>query len=198
MVAWKDWSAPSLTEAETGESKTAMSLDTVTPAVEDLDESVWLVAVTWTFPPEGRSAGAVNSPSGEMVPTCGEPPAMPLTLQKTDMSEVLVTVAEKGSVLPSNTVPELGAMVMVICGGGGGVVEPPGPLEQAVMETPRPRRKIVRAVRQRTRGLRVEKPCFERDCQRGRMEFAIADEGPAKERDDFDVASASFARVCIY
>ena len=71
---------------------------------------------------------------------------MPLTLQKTEMSEELVTVAEKGNVLPSKTVPELGTMVTVICGGGGGV-EPPGPLAQAVMQTPRARRKIVRAVR---------------------------------------------------
>jgi len=46
-----------------------MSLETVTPAVEDLEESAWLVAVTCTFPPGGRSAGAVKSPSAEMVPT---------------------------------------------------------------------------------------------------------------------------------
>jgi len=45
-----------------------MSLETVTPAVEDLEESAWLVAVTCTFPSEGRSAGAVKSPSAEMVP----------------------------------------------------------------------------------------------------------------------------------
>ena len=46
-----------------------MSLETVTPAVEDLLESAWLVAVTCDFPPGGRSAGAVKRPSGEMVPT---------------------------------------------------------------------------------------------------------------------------------
>ena len=123
MVAWNDCSAPSSTEAETGESETAMSLEIVTPAVEDLEGSAWLVAVTWTFPPEGRSAGAVKSPSGEMVPICGEPPAMPLTLQKTEVSDEFVTVAEKESVLPSSTVPELGVMLTAICGGGG-VVEP--------------------------------------------------------------------------
>jgi len=71
---------------------------------------------------------------------------MPLTLQKTELSEELVTVAEKERVLPSNTVPELGAMVIVICGGGG-VVEPPGLLAQAVSDTPRATRKIVQAVR---------------------------------------------------
>ena len=67
-VAWKDCSAPSSTDEETGESETAMSLETVTPAVEDLVESAWLVAVICTFPPGGRSAGEVKSPSGEMVP----------------------------------------------------------------------------------------------------------------------------------
>ena len=39
MLAWKDCSAPSSTEEETGESETAMSLETVTPAIEDLEES---------------------------------------------------------------------------------------------------------------------------------------------------------------
>ena len=39
MLAWKDCSAPSSTEEETGESETAMSLETVTPATEDLEES---------------------------------------------------------------------------------------------------------------------------------------------------------------
>jgi hypothetical protein len=120
-----------------------MSLETVTPAVEDLEESAWLVADTCTLPPEGRSAGAVKSPSGEMVPTCGEPPEMPLTLQKTEVSEELVTVAEKGNVLPSNRVPEVGAMVTVICRGGG-VVEPPlPPLAQPEIATPWARRKII-------------------------------------------------------
>ena len=108
---------------------------------------------------------------------------MPLTLQETEVSGVLVTVVEKVSVLPRRTVPELGAMVTVICGGGGGVVEPPpGPLAQAVMETPRARRKIARTVWRATRGPRVERPCFEHVCERGRMEIWIADKGPAKER----------------
>jgi len=39
---------------------------------------------------------------------------MPLTLQKTEVSEELVTVAEKMSALPSKTAPELGATVTVI------------------------------------------------------------------------------------
>ena len=143
MVAWNDCRAPSSMEEETGESETKMSLETVTPAVEDLEESAWLVAVTCTLPPAGRSAGAVKSPSGEMVPTCGEPPEIPLTLQETEVSEVLVTVAEKGSELPRRTVPELGAMLTVICGGGGGAELLPGPLAQAARERARAKRKIV-------------------------------------------------------
>ena len=69
MEARKDCSAPSSTEEETGKSEMAMSLETVRLAVEDLEESAWLVAVTCTFPPGGRSAGAVKSPSGVIVPT---------------------------------------------------------------------------------------------------------------------------------
>jgi len=144
IVAWKDCSPPSSTEEETGESEMAMSLDMVRPAVEDLEESAWLVAVTCTLPLTGRSAGAVKRPSRVMVPTWGEPPAMPLTLQETEVSEVLVTAAEKENVLPSKTVPELGAMVTVICGGGGGVVEPPPPPPpQAESDRHRERRKII-------------------------------------------------------
>jgi hypothetical protein len=66
---------------------------------------------------------------------------------------------------------------------GGGVVEPPlGPLAQAARQSPVARRENVRAVRRRMRSLRVEESCFERVCERGRMEMAIADEGPAKKR----------------
>jgi len=90
-------------------------------------------------------------------------------------------VSEKASVLPSKTVPELGATVTVICGVGGVVDLPPGPLAQAVRERAKARRKIVHAGRRWMRGLRVERPCVERVCERGRMVFAIADEGPAKE-----------------
>lgn len=122
---------------------------------------------------------------------------MPLTLQKTEVSEVLVTVAEKGSVLPSKTVPELGAMVTAICGEGGGAEPPPGPLAQAVMETPRARRKIVSADRRWTRGLRVEGPCVERVCERGRMEIAIADEGPAKEWSGAEVVAERPWKICF-
>jgi hypothetical protein len=62
---------------------------------------------------------------------------MPLTLQETEVSGVLVTVAEKGSELPRRTEPELGAMATVICGGGGGDVVPPPPPPHAAWESVR-------------------------------------------------------------
>jgi len=110
----------------------------------------------------------------------------------------LATVAEKESVLPSNTVPELGAMVTVICGGGG-VVEPlPPPLAQPEMATPRARRRIVRAVRRWTKRLRVEELCSKRDCERGRMVFAIADEGPEKKLGGLKRAAERSAKLCCF
>src|SRR5258705_1480314 len=90
-------------------------------------------------------------------------------------------VAEKVSVLPSKSVPELGAIATVICGVGGVVELPPGPLAQAGRERAKARRKIVHAGRRWMRGLRGEGPCVERVCERGGMVVAIADEGPAKE-----------------
>src|SRR5258708_16609406 len=118
-------------------------------------------------------------------------------VQKTEVSEVLVMVAEKVSVLPSKTVPELGAMVTVICGVGGVVELPPGPLAQAVRERAKARRKIVHAGRRWMSGRRVEGPCVERGCERGRMVFAIADEGPAKERSGTEAAAERPWRICF-
>jgi hypothetical protein len=140
----------------------------------------------------------VKSPSGEMVPSWGEPPEMPLTLQETEVSEVLETVAEKESVLPSNTVLELRAMTTAICSGGAVVVPPPPTLPHAARERARAKRKTARAVWRGKRGLRVERPCFERVCERGRMEIAIADEGPAKERRGVEAAAANSANLCVF
>jgi hypothetical protein len=67
---------------------------------------------------------------------------MPFTPQETEVSGVLVTVAEKGSELPRRTEPELGAMVTVICGGGGGGVPPPPPPPHAAWESVRTSRRV--------------------------------------------------------
>ena len=66
--AWIACFAPSSTLATFGEIETDISLAIETLAVADLALSAWLVAVTCTVPPEGRSKGAVYSPSAEMVP----------------------------------------------------------------------------------------------------------------------------------
>src|SRR5260370_27696176 len=98
-------------------------------------------------------------------------------------------VGEKVRGLTRKAVPELGAIMTVRCGVGGVVELPPGPLAQAVRERAKARRKIVHARRRWMRGLRVEGPCVERVCERGRMVFAIADEGPAKERSGTEAAA---------
>lgn len=123
------------------------------------------------------------------MPTWGEPPEIPLTLQETEVSEVLVTVAENVRVLPRRTVPEFGAMATVICGGGGVVEPPPPPPPQAARERPKVKRTKDRAVRRGTRRPRVGEPCLERDCERGRMKIRIADEGPAKRRGGAEAAA---------
>ena len=59
MEARKACTAPSSTFTVPGEIVTVMSLEMVTLAVANFEESAWLVAVTCTVPPWGRSAGAV-------------------------------------------------------------------------------------------------------------------------------------------
>jgi hypothetical protein len=88
-----------------------MSLVTVTLALPDLLVSARLVAVTFTVAGSGRSAGAVYTPSAEILPVAALPPAMPFTLHVTPLSEVPVTVALKATVLPSTTELFAGATV---------------------------------------------------------------------------------------
>ncbi len=122
---------------------------------------------------------------------------MPLTLQKTEVSDVLVTVAEKVSVLPRRTVPELGAMVTVICGGGGVVEPPPELLAQAAREKTNATRKIEQSVWLGRRRRRVAGPCFGSVCERGRMENGNADEGPAKRRGGVEAVTERLAKICL-
>jgi len=65
------------------------------------------VAVTCNFAARGKVCGGRKDSIGGDGADLREPPEMPLTLQKTEVSEVLVMMAEKASVLPSKTVPEL-------------------------------------------------------------------------------------------
>ena len=59
MDARKACAAPSSTLAVPGEIDTLMSLEMATLAVANFEGSAWLVAVTCTVPPWGRSAGAI-------------------------------------------------------------------------------------------------------------------------------------------
>jgi len=71
--------------------------------------------VTCTLLPGGRSAGAVRSIGGDGADLRG---AAGDSVDAPEDGSVggVVMMAEKVSVLPSKTVPELGATVTVICG----------------------------------------------------------------------------------
>src|SRR5579885_1196537 len=86
-----------------GATLRTISLVTVTLALPDLLASARLVAATLTVAGLGRSAGAVYTPSAEMLPVAALPPTMPFTLHVTPLSELPVTVAVNAVVLPSTT-----------------------------------------------------------------------------------------------
>jgi hypothetical protein len=65
----------------------------VTVAAALLVESAALVAVIVTVPGLGMADGAVYRPDVEIVPTCEEPPVIPLTLQTTAVFDVFETAA---------------------------------------------------------------------------------------------------------
>ena len=76
--------------------------------------------------------GAVYTPKSEIVPTCGAPLGMLLTLHTTDVSEACETVAMKVRVAPNKIVPLGGVTVTVIsCGGGAFTISPPARLQPA-------------------------------------------------------------------
>jgi len=97
-----------------------MSLATVTPADADFVGSALLVAVICTLAGDGKSGGAVYTPTAVIVPVAVDPPETPFTLQLTLVSVVFFTVAVNVIVFPSNTEPLGGAIDTVICGGGVG------------------------------------------------------------------------------
>jgi hypothetical protein len=80
-----------------------MSLTIATLAVPLFEESAELVATTVMAAGEGRMAGAVYRPSGEIVPRAGLPPGIPDTLQVTPVLEEFDTVAENDKVSPNKT-----------------------------------------------------------------------------------------------
>lgn len=113
-----------------GVSVMAMSLETVTCADADFEESAWLVAVTVIVAEEGKSAGAVYTPAGVIVPTAELPFETPFTLQVTLVFVEFATFAVKDWEFPSRSELLAGVTVTTIAGGGGGggggtVPEPP-------------------------------------------------------------------------
>ena len=153
-----------------------MSLVTVTAAVSDFVASAWLVAVTCTIAGDGRSAGAVYTPSAAMVPTVAFPPAAPFTLQLTAVSAVFVTVAENGVVFPRSTDPLFGATVTTMegGGGGGGTAGPAPPPPQPSVHTP--------VVRRARKTILVVPDFFASNCERGRTPSGKQAKGQRKMR----------------
>jgi len=80
-----------------------MSLVIVSLTEPDFVASAWLVAVICTAAGDGRSAGAMYTPSGDMIPSVAFPPATPFTLKLTPVSVVFVTVALNVIEFPSIT-----------------------------------------------------------------------------------------------
>ncbi len=139
ITARKFCVAPSSTLAAPGKIVSATSLVTVIAAVADFVGSAWLVAVTCTVAGEGKSAGAVYTPSAVMVPLAAFPPAVPLTLQLTAGSVELLTVAMNSCVFPKRTEPPAGVTVTLTergGGGGGGATEPAPPPPQPSVHAP--------------------------------------------------------------
>ena len=153
-----------------------MSLVTVTTAISDFVASAWLVAATCTFAGEGKSAGAVYTLPGVIVPLAALPPAVPFTLQFTLVSVVFVTVAENVTVFPSNTDPLLGVTGTALEGGGGG-----GGTAELAPPSPQPG---VRApvVRSATKTVRIIPNFFFPICVRGRTLSAMQAKGQRKTR----------------
>ena len=150
------------------------SLVTVNAAVSDFVASAWLVAETCTVAGDGRSAGAVYTPSAAMVPTVALPLGVPFTLQLTLVSVAFVTFAVNAIVFPSSTDPLFGATVTTMEGGGGGggntELEPP--VAQPCVHAP--------AVKRAAITIRVVPNFFAPSSGRGRIPFAKQAKGQRK------------------
>jgi hypothetical protein len=136
---------PTGSVAELGETFTITSLWSKTVDEPIADGSAWLVARTVTLAGEGRICGAAYWPVAEIVPTAAFPPAIPFTLQVTDVLDVPVTVAVNICVCPRNkdAFPGRTLTVIVTGGGGGGGEVPP------VLPHPSPQNALAHTARKR-------------------------------------------------
>ena len=95
-----------------------------------LAEDTTLDAVICTVEGDGKSTGAVYTPSAEIVPVRLLPPVMPFTLQRTPVLLDPLTVAVKFMYFPSRRFPLEGVTSTEMAGGGGGLIfelAPPPP-----------------------------------------------------------------------
>ena len=165
-----------------------MSLAIVSCAVADFVASAWLVAAIVTVVGEGRSAGAVYTPSAVIVPAEALPAGMPFTLQLTLVFVVFVTVAANVWEFPRRTDTVVGVTVTVIegVGGGGGggggstsdPVAPPQPGSPPA-KSGRTRSRNGWAVRAKLASPPIH-PTFVAICVRGRMPGGMQAKGQRK------------------
>ncbi|MGB6595949.1 MAG: hypothetical protein WBE70_02395 [Candidatus Acidiferrum sp.] len=157
--------------------------------------SAWLVAVTWTIAGEGRSAGAVYSPSEEIVPVDVLPFGRPFTLQVTAVLVALVTVAVNVCEFPSNTEALGGVIVTTMDGGGEGgggggfvtlpVLPPPQPWTHAATASKTTQCKAAGGTTEQFLCSSNSFP-FAAFCLRGRMLVGMQAKGQRKHETSFD------------
>ncbi len=94
----------------------------VTVAEADLVVSACEMAVTVTVAGLGTAAGAVKTPSVEIVPVVAFPPVTPFTCQVTAVLVVFCTVAVKACAAPAVTLAVPGAIEILTGGGDEGAV----------------------------------------------------------------------------
>jgi hypothetical protein len=144
------------------------------------------VAATVTVVGEGKSAGAVYTPSAVIVPAEALPAGMPFTVQFTLVFVVFVTVAASVCEFPNRIVPIVGVTVTVIDGAGGGggggstsdPVAPPQPGSPPA-ESSRTSSRNERAVRAKLARPPIDST-FIAVCVRGRMPGGMQAKGQRK------------------
>lgn len=92
-VAWNCCWLPIVTIVVDGAMATLMGLMMVTAAVADVTPSAMEVAFTVTAGGDGTASGAVYKPAEVMVPHAEPTQPVPLTLQVTPVTSVLITLA---------------------------------------------------------------------------------------------------------
>jgi hypothetical protein len=114
-VAWNSCWLPIVTIVVVGVMATLMGLMMVTAALADVTPSAIEVAVTVTVAGEGTASGAVYKPPEVIVPHADPTQPVPLTLQVTPVTSVLITLAVNCWLAPASSCTEAGEMLTPIC-----------------------------------------------------------------------------------